>query len=119
MTDVIMPGALTLDKINELEAEAPTPKGAYKNEWNSFATSNEPFRIVTNRVFKGKTEAALKSSFSRYLEPHLKMAHWPEMSVLVAKGTALGLSDEGAYAVLVNEKIRREMELEAAQSDEN
>src|SRR4051794_4457712 len=107
--EVIMPGKLTLGMIDEIENNQPTPKGAYSRELGSFATSNEPFRIVTHRDFKGKTGTALKQSFSQNLLPHKRDADWPEISVLVATGKALQLDEKlhaNEYAVLVNEDLR-------------
>lgn len=130
MDAVILPGALTLDMINEIEKDQPTPKGAYSRELNSFATSAEPFRIVTHRDFSGKKGSALKQSFTQNLLPHKRNAEWPEITVLVTNGKALQLEPsehEKDFVVLVNEKIRAERntvatdvnEDEATDEDEN
>lgn len=119
MTDVILPGVLTLDMINEIDNEQSTPKGAYKRELGSFATSNEAFRVVTHRDFVGKKGSALKQSFSQNLLPHKREDSWPEIRVLVTTGKALQMPEdkhEDDFVVLVNEDLRATL---SAQSDEN
>jgi hypothetical protein len=122
MTDVILPGALTLDKISEIENSQATPKGAYHRELGSFANSAEPFRIVMHRDFKGKKGTALKQSFSQNLLPHKRAESWPEISVLVTTGKALGMEDpaqaDADFVVLVNEDLRAELNATEA-SDED
>jgi hypothetical protein len=119
MTEVILPGVLTLDKINEIEKHQPTPKGAYNRELGSFATSGETFRVVTHRDFIGKKASALKQSFTQNLLPHKRDESWPEISVLVTNGKVLKLAEDKhdeEFAILVNEDLRA---VENAQTDED
>jgi hypothetical protein len=117
--ETILPGVLTLDMINEIDNEQSTPKGAYKRELGSFATSGKPFHIVTHRDFVGKKGSALKQSFSQNLLPHKREDSWPEIRVLVTTGKALKMPEdkhETDFVVLVNEDLRATL---SAQSDTN
>lgn len=119
--ETILPGKLTLGMIDQIENDQPTPKGAYSRELGTFATSNEPFHIVTHRDFKGKSGTALKQSFTQNLLPHKRDASWPEISVLVANGKALELDEklhEQEFAVLVNEDIRAKLMAEQNEDED-